>query len=591
MENTTFRKRWGAEFINDDAVRFRVWAEGQASMTLRLAGRELAMARSPDGWFELDVAGAAHGDEYQFLLADGTAVADPASRAQVDSVNGPSRVIDPRRYPHEQTAWRGRPWEETIIYELHIGTFTPEGTLRAAIDRLPYLADIGITQLEVMPLAQFGGNRGWGYDGVLLYAVHSAYGTPGDFHQFIDTAHALGISVVLDIVLNHFGPEGNYLPTLSPGFFDSERMTPWGNGIAYQTPAVRDYICDAPLFWLSEYRLDGLRFDAIDQIEDDPDAHVLVEIAQRIREHLPDRHVHLTTEDSRNVIFMHPRDGDGSAPLFTGEWNDDYHNAAHVFATGETHGYYQDFADRPGEKLARAMAEGFAYQGEVSPQTGEPRGVPCLGQPPSFFVDFIQNHDQTGNRAQGERLIALAGAEATCILQAALLLSPHVPLLFMGEEYGETRPFLFFTDFHGDLAKAVREGRAKEFAGHAGHGDAVPDPNDPNTFQRSKLDWQRMHSADGQAWLTVVRELIALRQRRIAPLIARGAMAEGHVLRAEDRAVAVQWRFDNVTLSLALNLDSDALPDLPGEVLFRWPRAQDAQGALTVCLAEGDVTL
>lgn len=533
----------------------------------------------------------AHGDEYQFLLADGTAVADPASRAQADSVNGPSLVIDPRRYPHRQTAWRGRPWEETVIYELHIGTFTPEGTLRAAIERLPYLAGIGITQLEVMPVAQFGGSRGWGYDGVLLYAVHSAYGTPGDFHAFIDAAHALGLSVVLDIVLNHFGPEGNYLPRLSPGFFDSARMTPWGNGIAYQNPAVRDYIRDAPLFWLSEYRLDGLRFDAIDQIEDDPDDHVLVEIAQQIRQHLPDRHVHLTTEDSRNVIFLHPRDEDGNASLFTGEWNDDYHNAAHVFATGETRGYYQDFADRPGEKLARAMAEGFAYQGEVSPQTGEPRGVPCLGQPPSFFVDFIQNHDQTGNRAQGERLIALAGADATRILQAALLLSPHVPLLFMGEEYGETRPFLFFTDFHGELAKAVREGRAKEFAGHAGHGDAVPDPNDLETFRRSKLDWQRMQSADGQAWLALVRALIALRQRRIAPLIARGAMAEGRVLQAEDRAVAVQWRFDNVTLSLALNLDSDALPDLPGEVLFRWPRAQDAQGAIIVCLADGDNAL
>ncbi|EMD1658558.1 malto-oligosyltrehalose trehalohydrolase [Pluralibacter gergoviae] len=591
MENNTFHKRWGAEFIADNAVRFRVWAEGQASLTLRLAGRELAMTRSPDGWFEIEAADVAHGDEYQFLLADGTAVADPASRAQADSVNGPSLVIDPRRYPHRQTAWRGRPWEETVIYELHIGTFTPEGTLLAAMERLPYLAGIGITQLEVMPVAQFGGNRGWGYDGVLLYAVHSAYGTPGDFHAFIDAAHALGMSVVLDIVLNHFGPEGNYLPRLSPGFFDSARMTPWGNGIAYQNPAVRDYILDAPLFWLSEYRLDGLRFDAIDQIEDDPDDHVLVEIAQRIRQHLPDRHVHLTTEDSRNVIFLHPRDEDGNAPLFTGEWNDDYHNAAHVFATGETRGYYQDFAERPGEKLARAMAEGFAYQGEVSPQTGEPRGVPCLGQPPSFFVDFIQNHDQTGNRAQGERLIALAGADATRILQAALLLSPHVPLLFMGEEYGETRPFLFFTDFHGELAKAVREGRAKEFAGHAGHGDAVPDPNDLETFRRSKLDWQRMQSADGQAWLALVRALIALRQRRIAPLIARGAMAEGRVLQAEDRAVAVQWRFDNVTLSLALNLDSDALPDLPGEVLFRWPRAQDAQGAIIVCLADGDNAL
>lgn len=238
-------------------------------------------------------------------------------------------------------------------------------------------------------------------------------------------------------------------------------MTPWGNAIAYENEAVRQYITDAPLFWLTEYQLDGLRFDAIDQIEDRSARHVLIEIAENIRAAIPDRHIHLTTEDSRNVIFLHPRDENGHTPLFTAEWNDDFHNAAHVFATGETHAYYQDFAHQPAKNVARALAEGFVYQGEVSPQTGQPRGVSCAVQPPQFFVDFIQNHDQTGNRAHGERLISLAGAEKTRVLLAALLLSPHIPLLFMGEEYGETHPFLFFTDFQGALAKAVREGRAK----------------------------------------------------------------------------------------------------------------------------------
>ena len=593
MEEVTFRKRWGAEFIADDVVRFRVWAQGQTALTLRLADRDLPMNAGQGGWFEIDVPGVAHGDEYQFLLADGTLIADPASRAQKDDVNGPSRVIDPRRYRPRKADWRGRPWEETVIYEMHIGTFTPEGTLSAAAERLPHLSAAGITQIEVMPVAQFGGRRGWGYDGVLLYAVHAAYGTPEDFRAFIDAAHGLGMSVVLDIVLNHFGPEGNYLPRLSPGFFDPQRKTPWGNGIAYEEPAVREYITDAPLFWLTEYGLDGLRFDAIDQIRDSGDPHVLVDIAERIRAALPDRQIHLTTEDSRNVIFLHPRDGNGDAPLFTGEWNDDYHNAAHVFATGETHGYYQDFALRPAEKFARAAAEGFVYQGEVSPQTGEPRGVRSLNQPAAFFVDFIQNHDQTGNRAQGERLITLAGPEKTRVLQAALLLSPHVPLLFMGEEYGETRPFLFFTDFHGELAKAVREGRASEFAGHAGHDGDVPDPNALSTFMNSKLDWQRAESPEGRAQLALIRELIDLRQRWVAPLIARGAVLEGRVLHAADEAVAVQWRAGSVTLSLALNLREDALPALPGRTLFRWPRVQDpdAAAAVLICITDGDATL
>lgn len=251
-----------------------------------------------------------------------------------------------------------------MVYEMHTGTFTPEGTFRAAIAKLPYLAELGVTVIEVMPVAQFGGERGWGYDGVLLYAPHSAYGTPDDFKAFIDAAHGYGLSVVLDIVLNHFGPEGNYLPLLAPAFFHKERMTPWGNGIAYDVDAVRRYIIEAPLYWLTEYHLDGLRFDAIDQIEDSSARHVLVEIAQRIREDITDRPIHLTTEDSRNIISLHPRDQDGNAPLFTAEWNDDFHNAVHVFATGETQAYYHDFADAPEKHLARALAEGFAYQGK-----------------------------------------------------------------------------------------------------------------------------------------------------------------------------------------------------------------------------------
>ncbi len=294
------------------------------------------------------------------------------------------------------------------------------------------------------------------------------------------------------------------------------------------------------------------------------------------------------------MIFLHPRDEKGATPLFTAEWNDDFHNAAHVFATGETHAYYQDFAYEPEKKFARALAEGFVYQGEVSLQTGHSRGVECHTQPPTFFVDFIQNHDQTGNRAQGERLITLAGADKTRVLLAALLLSPHIPLLFMGEEYGETNPFLFFTDFHGDLAKAVREGRAKEFTGHSGHDGDVPDPNDEQTFARSKLDWHNVTTAQGKSWLRFTRSLLVLRHRYLVPLLRPGGTVEGKIVKTAPGMVAVSWSFPTGTLSLALNIGNKPVdvPALAGETLFSWPEAAEvlAPNSIVVRFADGDAS-
>ena len=576
-EFRAFPKTWGAEYVAAGEVRFRLWAPGQETVTLRLDGDDTEMTRTDDGWFELLATGIAPGVEYSYVLADGMTVPDPASRGQKDDVNGPSLVIDPTSYAWQNTDWKGRPWEETVVYELHIGTFTRDGTFRAAIDKLPYLVELGITMIEVMPVAHFGGNRGWGYDGVLLYSPHAAYGPPEDFKAFIDAAHGHGLSVVLDIVLNHFGPEGNYLPLLAPSFFHEEKMTPWGAAIAYDVEPVRRYIVENALYWLEEFNLDGLRFDAIDQIEDPSEKHVLIEIAERIRAEITERPIHLTTEDSRNVIFLHPRDEQGNAPLFTGEWNDDFHNAVHVFATGETHAYYKDFAKNPEQLVARVLAEGFAYQGEVSPQNGKKRGVKSVDQPPVAFVDFIQNHDQVGNRAQGERLISLAGPDRTKVLLATLLLSPHIPLLFMGEEYGETNPFLFFTDFHGDLAKIVREGRRKEFEGHAGHeGDAVPDPNAKKTFDVCKLDWRKLETSDGGDWLALTKELLELRRRYVVPLLGSAGGRSGKVVKTGKGFLAVSWSFPKGTLSLALNIsdrDQD-LPDQPGKVIFALPEAE-----------------
>lgn len=592
MASGAFTGSWGAEILPGGEARFRLWAPDCQRIGLALNGEEKSMHAVGDGWFELRLPDVAAGTEYSFVLADGTTLADPASRAQKSDVSGPSLLSDPWHYPWQHQQWRGRPWEESVIYELHIGTFTPEGTFRAAACKLASLAGLGITVVEVMPLSQFGGTRGWGYDGVLLYAPHSAYGTPDDFRAFVDVAHGLGMSVLLDIVLNHFGPEGNILPQLASAFFDQQRMTPWGAGIDYAADAPRRFIIEAPLYWLQAYRLDGLRFDAIDQIEDESGRHILVEIAERIRREITDRPIHLTSEDCRNITSLHPYDSEGRPQLFTAEWNDDFHNAVHVMATGETHAYYADFAGAPEKLFARLLAEGFAYQGEVAPQSGQPRGVKSHAQPTVAFVDFLQNHDQTGNRAQGERLLALADPDCVRTLLATLLLSPHIPLLFMGEEYGETNPFLFFTDFHGDLARAVREGRAREFADHAGHqDDSVPDPNAIDTFARSKLDWRKAESAEGKRWLALVKQLLTLRHQHIVPLLRADRGNSGRVVHIDGALMVVAWHLPAGTLSMAINLSqqSHPLPILPGQMLFCWPSPADylPQNAISVYLDRG----
>ncbi|MFK3690812.1 malto-oligosyltrehalose trehalohydrolase [Agrobacterium tumefaciens] len=569
---------WGPRRSPSGGVTFRTWAPGHSHLYLDDGQALRPMKRDRGGWFEITSDDATAGTEYFFVTTDGTRVPDPASRAQKDDVNGPSVVTDPDRYTWRNVEWVGRPWEEAVIYEMHVGTFTVEGTFNAAVGKLSHLAQLGITMIEVMPVSHFGGNHGWGYDGSLLYAPHTAYGAPDDFKAFIDEAHGHGISVVLDIVLNHFGPEGNYLSLLAPSFFDKDRKTPWGDGIAYDVDAVRRYIVDAPLYWLHEFHLDGLRFDAIDQIEDNSAKHILVEIAERIRREITDRPIHLTTEDSRNIVSLHQRVQDGGVPLFTAEWNDDFHNAVHALVTGESGAYYQDFAVQPEKLVAKALAEGFAYQGETSPQTGKPRGVRSNGQPCVAFVDFIQNHDQVGNRAHGERLVTLIGGDRAKVLMALLLLSPHIPLLFMGEEFGESNPFLFFTDFRGDLGKAVRDGRKSEFDGHSGHEcETVPDPNDCTTFEASKLDWSKAKTETGEGWLALTRKLLLLRQTKIVPLLRGDNGHAGRVVEAGDGCVAVTWTFSAGALSIAVNLGDETrpLPDQPGDAIFAWPKTND----------------
>jgi maltooligosyltrehalose trehalohydrolase len=569
-----YSRSWGAE-LDETGARFRLWAPGQDAVTLRLNGRDHAMAREEGGWYSTDVAGARAGAEYAFVMPDGLAVPDPAARAQAGDVHGPSLLVDPRAY-RWRTDWPGRPWAEAVIMEIHIGTFTPEGTFRAAAERLPHLAETGITAVEIMPVAQFGGNRGWGYDGVLPYAPHRAYGTPEDLKALIDTAHGLGLMVLLDVVYNHFGPDGNYLHVYAPQFFTDRRETPWGAAIAYEEPPVRRFFIENALYWLEEYHLDGLRLDAIDNVIDpDSETEILEEIAAEVRAAHPGAHIHLTTEDDRNITHLHERNEDGGFRLYTAEWNDDFHNAAHAVATHEAEGYYVDFAQDHWAKLARSMAEGFAFQGEASAhQGGAPRGAPSAHLPPLAFVDFLQNHDQTGNRAFGERLLTLAPESMVRALTEMLLLLPHVPLMFMGEEWGETRPFAYFTDFHGELAEAVREGRRREFSAFRAFANPaerarIPDPNSESTFNASKIDWTKRDNAPGQDWLRFVRGLLETRRREIVPHLERAPGHGGRVVAADDGLIAVDWTLDGATLRLRANLSDHPVkaPEAPGQTI------------------------
>ena len=532
------------------------------------------MNKADAGWFEVRVEGASPGDAYSFVLPDGRAVPDPVSRAQVGEVDGPSRLVEPDAYTwrHERPE---RDWESAVICEMHLGTFTAAGTFAAAAEKLPHLKETGFTAVEIMPVAQFPGNRGWGYDGVLPYAPHPAYGTPEEMKAFIDAAHEHGLMVLLDVVYNHFGPEGNFLPLYAGDFFDESRHTPWGAAIAYEKTPVREFFIRNALYWIGEFRLDGLRLDAIDHVRDPSEPEILIEIAQRVRAAFGEG-VHLTTEDNRNITMLHERGPDGSVPLHTAEWNDDLHNVVHVIATGESDGYYKDFLEGHWEMLARALAEGFAYQGQISPQMGEARGHPSGHLPPVAFVDFLQNHDQIGNRAFGERLNRLAPPEMVHAMTAMLLLSPHIPLMFMGEEYGETRPFLFFTDFHGELADAVRDGRRREFAdfsafaGHEENLSKIPDPNAPETFQACKLDWDRAAGPEGAAVHEHVRHLLSLRREHVVPHLAGTQPHCGTVLSYAEGALAVDWRLNGAALKLraSLGMGASELPAAEGELIY-----------------------
>ena len=547
-------RQFGAR-LTADGASFRLWAPAAQRVDL-LLGKTFPLQRSQAGWFRADIAGVKAGARYKFRIDDEIDVPDPASAFQPDDVFGPSEVIDHAGFPWRASDWRGRPWQEVVLIETHVGTFTREGTYRAMIDKLDHLAASGITALELMPLADFAGSRGWGYDGVLWYAPDSAYGRPDDLKTLIDEAHLRGLMVFLDVVYNHFGPEGNYLGRYAPTFF-TDAQTPWGSVIDYRLPQVRAFAIENALNWLDEYRFDGLRFDAVNNIFEPGDVPLLHDLSLAVGNLAAEtgRHIHLVLENGDNIASLLDPTQEPPRGKYRGQWNDDYHHAWHVLLTGEAQGYYGDYQRSPRRDLARALGSGFVYQGEAAAfWGGKPRGEPSGALPPSAFVNFLQNHDQIGNRAFGDRLESIADPKAIEAALAITLLAPITPMLFMGEEWGSKVPFPFFCDFHGNLADAVRKGRRKEYDwAYAKFGDEVPDPLDAATFQSAVLDWDARNQPAGKRRLALVRELLAIRQREITPRLAGAAFGDAQT--ADNGLLTASWRIgDGAMLRLTANL-------------------------------------
>jgi maltooligosyltrehalose trehalohydrolase len=546
--------------LTSAGASFRLWAPAAKRVDVLLE-KPHPLRRADDGWFSADIVGVKAGARYKFRIDDEIDVPDPASAFQPDDVSGAGEVIDHAAYAWRAADWRGRPWQEAAVIETHVGTFTPEGSYRAMIGKLDHLVQTGITALELMPLADFPGKRNWGYDGVLWYAPDSVYGRPDDLKVLIDEAHLRGLMVFLDVVYNHFGPDGNYLGRYAPAFF-TDAQTPWGSAIDYRVQQVRDFAIENALYWLREYRFDGLRLDAVHAIPEQGEISMLGDLSRAVGDFAAEtgRHIHLMLENDDNAARLLDASEDPPRGKYRAQWNDDYHHAWHVLLTGETHGYYGDYRRAPLEDIARALGSGFVYQGEASAHRGgQLRGEPSGALAPTAFVNFLQNHDQIGNRALGDRLERNADPRAIEAALAMTLLAPMVPMLFMGEEWGCKTPFPFFCDFQGDLAEAVRQGRRKEFAGaYAKYGDEIPDPLDASTVQGAVLDWSGLDAESGRKRLKLVRELLTIRRSKIVPRLAGACFGEARA--NENGILTANWRMgDNSTLSLIANLsDRDA---------------------------------
>ena len=562
---------WGAHPNPDGAWCFGLWAPDALQVGLVLDGKTTPLVRDARGVFHGEFVARA-GMKYSFVV-DGRHISDPASRQQVDGVTGPSRLVDPKALRRHRQPWAGRRFDEAVISELHIGSFTPEGTFAAATrsDRLEALARMGVTAIELMPLGQFPGTRGWGYDSVLPFAPQTTYGHPKDLCALIDRAHELGMAVYLDVVFNHFGPVGCELPNICPTFFH-EKESEWGQQIDYSQPAVRAYFTQGALGWLRDYGFDGLRLDAIDQMKDQSDPEYLVELARDLRAALPDRPVHLMTDDKRNITRLHLP----AAGLYDGEWNDDYHHALHVLITGKTAHHYAEFATTPLEDLCLSLRSGFVLHGQSRPAGHEVKGETSSHLPWCSLINFNQNHDQVGNRAHGRRLVSLIGHEKALVTHALLLTAPFTPLLFMGEEVGSEVPFPWFADDTGELAHKMCAARQEEFADVPDFAARMVDPMHPETWHASHP--YGLLPLEAPSWAAETERLLTLRREVLLKIYRSGPVAETTTEPLGRAAATVAWPCVLGTVRLAFCLDGTSWFALPAGAELRYGTHAPGEG-------------
>ena len=569
------RMPFGAEVQARGAVRFRIFAPGVDSLQLQLneASPLRPLESEKNGWRSLTTADASAGTRYRFVLPDGTRVPDPASRFQPEDVHGPSEVIDPAAYLWRCTEWTTHAWEESVLYELHVGTFTSEGTFQSALKRLDHLAELGVTGIELMALADFAGNRNWGYDDVLLYAPDSAYGRPEDMKAFIDGAHARGMMIILDVVYSHFGPEGNYLSRYFPQLCSDRHTTPWGPALNFDGPGsgeVREFIIQNALYWLEEFQIDGLRLDASHEIIDEGPTHLLDELRERIKVAVGERRVHLVLEHEQNISERLERDGNGLAVGYTAQWN---HDITHLLAAllGKSCEQRRDDDGGETDKLGRALARGFVIAADESGK------ALVRNVPPAAFIAFIQTHDLIGNRVFGDRIHGLTSTEAERAIAAILLLSPQVPLLFMGQEWAASTPFPYFCDYHGSLADAVRRGRCEQLqkqdpAPSADELSRAPDPQAESTFRSAQLRWEESEHGIHSEWLAWYKRILAVRREQIIPLLSGLSKTSGEYQVISAGLLRVSWELRaGKRLHLAANLcatETENFPETKGEVIW-----------------------
>jgi maltooligosyltrehalose trehalohydrolase len=545
----TWTPTLGAAAVPEGGVRFRVWAPAARRVDVELETAD-GPAYHPlepieeDGEFGGLVPGVGAGARYRFRLDGDGSFPDPCSRSQPEGPHGPSEVVNPDAFPWTDDDWPGLTIEGLVIWECHVGTATPGGTFDALVEHLPHLRALGVNAIELMPVAEFPGERGWGYDGVDLFAPHHAYGGPEGLRRLVDAAHAHGLGIILDVVYNHLGPNGNYLRSYSADYFTSEFETPWGEALnfsGHNSHRVREYILSNAWRWVREFHVDGLRLDAVHAIYDRSAWHILADVAARARAAAYPRGVVITAEDDRNdVRLIDPPDREGYG--LDAVWADDFHHAVRVHLTGEREGYYARFTGSA-EEIARTVEGGFLYQGQTPPGATRPRGTRVTDQPASAFVYHIQNHDQIGNRALGERLNALVSPGAYRAASALLLLAPQTPMLFMGQEFAAAAPFLYFTDHEPELGRAITEGRREEFAGFSAFSDPemrrqIPDPQAEETFRRSKVDWRERERNAGV--LVLYTDLLALRRDDL--VLAAQDRQRLHATAPSDEVVALhRW--------------------------------------------------